>query len=1030
MDRYNPSAWAIKHPQLTVFLILSLLLSGVQSYIKLGRSEEPPFTLKTMMVRTLWPGATARETEQQLTDRVEKRLQTLENIDHIKSYSKPGESTIFVILKDSTPQSDVKTVFQHVRNKLQDVASELPQGALGPFPNDDFADVYVSIFALTGDGVDLADLRRYADQIVKDLRQLPGIKKVDLFGAQDEKVYIDIPLSRLAQMDIAPATILDSLRQQNNVSPSGFIETNSDRIQIRVSGDYNNLEAIRATSLSSAGHLVRLDSIANISRGLSDPPSPLMRVANKDAIGIGISMERGGDVLAVGERLHVAMEKIKATTPRGIEFHTILDQPKVVRTSVSLFMRSFSEAVAIVLAVSFVSLGWRTGSVVALSIPLVLSATFVVMRIIGTDLHMISFGALIISLGLLVDDAIIAVEIMVVRIEQGFSKLAAATYAYTSTAKPMLFGTLVTVAAFMPAGLAKSSASEYSSAIFWVIATSLPISWLVAVLFTPFIGYYILDVTKLRPRKTNHENDIYSTSFYLGFRRLLIWCLYRRSLVIATTILCCFCSIGVLAFAVEKQFFPNADHLEVVVDLRLPDGSSLKATRLLSKKLEATLNKDPAVERYTGYIGSGSPRFQLSQSLQLENTNLAEYIVVAKDRRARDDLVLRLRSAFADPKSGFGAARARANIFKFGPPMDYQVAFRVFGPDIDMVKKQASRIAEGMRSDSQLYDVHDDWSNMSKGLRLVVDDDKARSLGVSRQRISDTFQAALNGTTVSQMREGDQLIDIVWRGDGASRATKDLENLPVPSLNGRNIPLGQMARLEPMLEHGVIWRWDRQPCVTVLAEIQDNVQAATVTERLTPILLSIASDFPPGYHFETAGLAEEAGKGVGPILEVAPWVFLIILTLLMIQLQSFSRVALVLCSAPLGLIGVAIALVISGRPYGFVANLGVIALFGMIIRNSVILVDQIDQDLSMNKPLWDAIVDSTVRRFRPIALTAAAAVLGMLPLAQDAFWGPMAIAIMGGLAVATVLTCFSLPALYAAWYRVQPPANYHDLKRP
>ena len=1019
MKKFNLSTWALEHPQFTLFLILFLVLAGAQSYLHLGRAEEPSFTMKVMIVRTLWAGATTREMEQQVTERIEKQLQDVPWLDHLRSYSKPGESTIFVMLRDSTPPLQVPNSWDRVRKKLDDIRPELPAGVAGPFANDEFGDVYVNIFALTGDGVGLRELRREADRIARELRRIDGVKKVDLFGVQHEKIHIDIAPARLAQYGLTPAVIAGALQQQNTLAPQGFIETDADRIHLRIDGAYDGVERVRETVLTAGGRRLRLGDIAEVTRGYADPPEPMMRVAGKDAIGIGVAMAHGNNVIDLGARLDGAVARIQAVTPRGIEFHVIANQPVDVEHSIGQFMRSLAEAVVIVLAVSFLSLGLRTGMVVAISIPIVLAATFLVMRAAGIDLHFISLGALIIALGLMVDDAIIAVEMMVVKIEQGWDKARAAAFAYTSTAMPMLIGTLVTAAAFMPVGLAPSAPGEYAFAIFAVVNIALLLSWFVAVLITPYIGYRLLDVKRLRTSVSGHATDIYDTPFYRRFRSLVHGCLHQRWKVIGATLAAFIGSVVLFRVAVEHQFFPNSAHCEVMVHLWLPEGASIKATGNAARKLEAILAADPAVQSYAGYIGSGSPRIQLGQNLQLQNNNFSEYVVMTQNIEARDAFRARLNARFADPEGGFGGIRARALIFSHGPPVDYPVEFRLSGEDLPTLRRYAEELAGAMRRNPHARNVHLDWSNLAKGLRLAVDQDKARALGVSRQDLAQTLQTVLNGVAITQMREGDQTIDLIWRGDVTRNSLDRLPEVMVPTAAGHAVPLAQLARLEAIVEEGIIWRRDRLPSITLQTDLAGDIQGPTATQQMLTDLRPIVARLPVGYHFEVAGTTEMAAQGEEPIFTVLPWVGLLITTLLMMQLQSFSRTALVLITAPLGIIGVAIALATFRMPFGFVATLGVIALAGMIMRNSVILVDQIDQDVAAGKHLWDAIVDSTVRRFRPIVLTAAAAILAMIPLVTDTLWGPMAVAIMGGLIVATILTCLFLPALYAAWYRVE-----------
>ena len=1020
--KFNLSAWSLAHPQFTLFLMMFVFLAGFNAYFNLGRSEEPEFTIKVMIVRTLWPGASAQQVAEQVTERVEKKLQTMPSLEHLSSYSKPGESTVFLILRDSMPPKDVPHHWQLARKKLDDVKVELPAGVLGPFPNDEFGDVYINIFALTGDGVGVGELRREADRIARELRQIPDVKKVDLFGVQGEKIFIDVDPARLAQLGLTPAVIIDAVQQKNAMIPSGFVETSSDRLQLRISGDYDGIERVRATPISVGNKRLRLGDIATISRGYSQPPDPVMRVAGADAVGIGISMEKGGNAIGLGRHLNAAIDKLKADTPRGIDFHTIADQPKQVEYFINVFVDSLLEAIGIVLAVSFISLGWRTGMVVALSIPLVLAATFLTMKVFHISLHKTSLGALVIALALLVDDAIIAVEMMVVKIEQGWEKARAATFAYTSTAMPMLVGTLITGAGFMPVGLADSASAEYTFDLFAVVVIAVLLSWIVAVLFTPFIGYKILNVEKLRASVGDHAHDIYDTPFYRRFRKILIWCLRHRWKVIFATAGAMLGAIILFRTVIQNQFFPSSDHLEVIVHLTLPEGGSMRSTQDAAMKLEQILATDPAVDHYAGYIGNGSPRIQLGQNLQLNDPNFSEYIVITKDVKSRDEFQRRLTKIFNDPNSGFAGVLARAQKFRNGPPVDYPVEFRLHGDDIATLRHYADLLATEMRKNPNAQNVNINWNTKGKGVHVVIDEDKVRELGVSRQSLSITLQAVLNGIAITQMREGTQLIDITWRGAAAARNISELPNIMVPTTSGRAVPLAQLARLEPMVEEGVIWRWDRQPNILLRADVIGNIQGPTVTAQMMPTLQPIIDKLPLGYHFDVAGMAESSAKGEKPIAAVLPWVMFIVAALLMMQLQSFSGTALVMATAPLGIIGVALALSISGLPFGFVAMIGTIALSGMIMRNSVILVDQIAQDRRAGKEMWDAIVDSTVRRFRPIVLTAVASIFGMLPLVFDTFFGPMAVSLMGGLLVATMLTCLFLPALYAAWYRVRAPA--------
>ncbi len=1007
----NLSAWALTHQQMILYLIIVLMGAGVFSYFGLGRAEDPDFTFKVMAVRTLWPGAEAPKVEQELTERIEKKLQETPWVDVLRSASKPGESLVFVALKDYTPKAEVPEAWRQVRKKLDDIRHELPEGIQGPFPNDEFGDVDVNLFALTGDGIGLGDLRRYADRIAIDLKRVPDVKRIELIGVQDEKIYLDASPARLASFGITPAEIGQALALQNAIAPSGFVETGSDRVWLRVSGEFDSVEKIRDADLLVNGKHMRLGDLVKVARGYSDPPTPMMRVKGKPAIGIGIIMDKGGDVIRLGDNLKRAMKEVQGYLPAGVEVHVVANQPDVVRGSISLFQDSLGEAILIVLAVSFLSLGWRTGTVVAFSIPLVLAITFFAMKILGIDLQRISLGALVIALGLLVDDAIIAVEMMVVKMEQGWDRFNAATFAYTSTAFPMLTGTLITAAAFTPVGFSKSAASEYTFSIFAVVTIALLVSWAVAVLFTPYLGYKLLDPARLSAKFKGE--DVYGTPFYLGFRRVLTWCLRNRWVVILVTLLVF--ALSVIAFnkGVQKQFFPSASRLELLVDLTLPQGASLKSTEREVEHAEGLLKGDTRVDSYSCYVGNSAPRFFLSLDIKLYSDNFAQCVVLAKSIEAREALKQHLEKSLG----GAGYAHVHVSRLENGPPVGYPVQFRVSGTDLDRVRGIAGQISNLMRANPHLQDVSYDWNEKIKSVRIEVDQDVARKLGTTSRDVEQALQGWLNGQVLTHYREQDQLIDVMWRGD--ARSLDRLMELDIPLSNGGHVPLSQVARLVPELEEGVIWRRNRIPTMTVQADMTDSTQPATVSNQLNSQFDALRAKLPAGYRIEMGGSVEESAKGERAIMAVMPLMLIGVITLLMVQLQSISRTAIVLLTAPLGMIGVTAALLIFQVPFGFVANLGFIALAGMIMRNSVILVDQIRQDEEDGKTSWEAIIGSTVRRFRPIVLTAAAAILAMIPLTRQVFWGPMAVTIMGGLVVATLLTCLFLPALYAAWFRVK-----------
>ncbi|MCM2288280.1 MAG: efflux RND transporter permease subunit [Sulfuritalea sp.] len=1034
MKQLNLSEWALRHQSMVLYLMIVFMVGGVLAFLKLGRAEDPDFTFKVMVVRTLWPGANAQQVEQQLTERIEKKLAETPWVDVLRTASKPGESLTIVILKDYTPKAEVPEAWRQVRKKLDDIRHTLPAGVQGPFPNDEFGDVQIKIFALTSrddkTGYTMGDLRREADKLARELRHVPDVKKIELIGVQDEKIFIDVSPARLAAMGLVPTQVFDALQRQNAVVPSGHVETETDRVRLRVSGPFDSVDALREASLAVGGRSFRLGDIARVSRGLADPPQPRMRVAGRDAVGLGVVMARGGNVIDLGENLSATMTKLQRDLPVGIDVSVVFDQPQIVKTSLNLFVQTLGEAMIIVLAVSFLSLGWRTGTVVALSIPLVLAMTFLAMQAFGIDLQRISLGALVISLGLLVDDAIITVEMMVVKMEQGWDRFKAATFAYTSTAFPMLTGTLITAAGFTPVGFAKSGAGEYTISIFQVVTIALLVSWIVAVVFTPWLGYKLLDPVKLRAIAEKHGGDIYDSPFYRRIRALVEWCLRHRWLVIFATVGFFALSLVLFNKAVQKQFFPPASRPEIMVDIWLPQGASLKATEHEVKRVEALLGKDENIASWSSYIGNGAPRFFLSLDQQLFADNFGQMVIVTKGLKEREVVKNRLEAAFDAADGSWSHLRLRVVRLENGPPVGYPVQFRVMGEDLVALRDNAESISSLMRAHPNLRNVNFDWNERVKAVRVEIDQARARALGVSSQDVALTLQGWLVGATVTQFRENDQLIDVVWRADaGAKESHADprtlsrLPDLDLVSASGRHIPLAQVARLVPVLEEGLIWRRDRMPTITVRADVVGSLQPQAASAQIDQQLADLRTKLPPGFRIEVGGSTEESAKGENSIKAAVPLMIVGVITLLMIQLQSISRTIMVLLTAPLGLIGVTLALLLFQVPYGFVANLGVIALMGMILRNSVILVDQIEQDEADGKSEWEAIVGSTVRRFRPIVLTAAAAVLAMIPLTRQVFWGPMAVAIMGGLIVATVLTCLFLPALYAAWYRVKEPST-------
>ena len=1017
MSGFNLSEWALRNRPLVLFAMLVLGILGVGAFMQLGQSEDPPFTFKVMVVRTNWPGATSQEVSEQITDRIEAKLQETGAYEFIRSYSRPGESQVFFVVKDSFRSKDIPELWYQVRKKIGDIRHTLPPGVQGPFFNDEFGETFGNIYALTGDGFDYASLKDYAKRIQLELLRVRDVAKVELIGLQDEKIYIELSNAKLATLGIGFEQVLAALDAQNAVAAAGSFETGTDRIYLRASGAFDSVESIRNLSIRAGEGLFKLGDLAQVRRGFVDPAAPRVRFHGEDAIGIAVSMVPRGDIIRLGRALESETARIQQSLPVGLTLAQIADQPKAVRRSIEEFVRSLGEAVLIVLVVTFLSLGFRTGLVVALSIPLVLAMTFAAMLYLGIDLHKISLGALILALGLLVDDAIIAVEMMAIKLEQGLDRIQAAAYAYRTTAVPMLTGTLVTAAGFLPIAMANSSTGEYTRSIFQVVTLALLISWLAAVVFIPYLGYRLLpDAHGARADRDGGHRDPYQSRFYCRLRALIAWCLDHRVLVLALTV--ALFAASVLGFRfVQQQFFPDSTRLELMVDMKLAEGASLVATDGEARKLEAILAKDKDVDSFVTYVGSGSPRFYLPLDQQLPQASFAQLVVTTHDQEARERVRARLITLF---EKDFGTLRGRVSRLENGPPVGYPVQFRVSGEDPATVRALAREVAEVARANPHLENVHLDSEEPSKIIRLKIDQDRARVLGVSSQDLSNFLHSSISGSHVGQYREGDELIEMVLRGPPEERARLSLlKNLAVPTATGAFVPLEQIATLEYAFEEGILWRRDRLPTVTVRADIYDRVQPPTVTAQILPQLEAIRAKLPTGYLLQTGGTVEDSGRGQASVAAGVPFFVLVVLTLLMIQLKSFARVLLVVATAPLGLIGVTLFLLLFNVPFGFVAMLGTIALSGMIMRNSVILVDQIDQDIAAGRTAWQAVVEATVRRFRPIVLTAAAAVLAMIPLTRSAFFGPMAVAIMGGLIVATVLTILFLPALYALWFRVR-----------
>lgn len=1020
MKKLNLSEWAVAHGALVLFLMIAVVLAGGYAYLNLGRAEDPSFTIKTMIVQVAWPGATAEEMQTQVAEPIEKRLQELQLLDYVRTYSRPGVAVLQVQLRDAARGAIVADTWYEVRKKLGDTKKDLPQGVLGPFYNDEYGDVFSAVYMLSGKGLTRADLKRYAEQVQKSLHRVKDVAKVTVVGDLPERIFVEISHKKLATLGIAANTIFESLQRQNAVTPAGSIETGSDRVQIRVSGAFKGADAIASVPIESGGRTFRLGDIAEVKRGYEDPPSFLIQHNQQTAVGVAVSMAQGANVLTLGENLATALATLKQEIPAGVQIDQISNQPQVVQGSVGEFLTSFVEALAIVLIVSFVSLGWRTGIVVALSVPLVLTIVFTIMYTLGMNLDRITLGALIIALGLLVDDAIIAIEMMVVKMEQGIDRVKAATFAWESTAFPMLTGTLVTAAGFLPVGFAKSTAGEYAGNIFWVVGIALVVSWFVAVIFTPYLGVKLLPVFA-KHGQHNDPHAIYETRVYRTLRRVVTWSLENRRKVLAATAAAFALAIAGMNL-VQQQFFPTSSRPELFIEVRMPEGSTIGATAAAIRKAESLVEGDPDAAYFTSYTGQGAPRFFLALNPVLPNENFGLVVIMTKGTEARERLMSKLEAAIA--AGSIPEARVRLDRLNFGPPVGFPVQFRVVGTDPLKVREIGAQVRDIMRTVPAARDVQFDWNEQVKAVHLEVDQDRARVFGLSTQDISQTLQTLLSGATVSEYREGTNLINVVARAPAEERLRLEgLEDLTILTRSGQSVPLSQIVKVSFTHEEPILWRRNRDLVLTVRSDVAPGVQAPTVTNAILPLLQPVIEKLPIGYRIDTGGAIEESDKANAALFKLFPLMFLVMLTLLMFQLQSFSKLVLVFATAPLGLIGAVAGLLAFNAPFGFVALLGVIALAGMIMRNTVILVDQIDHDLAAGSPPWNAVIESTVRRARPVVLTALAAVLALVPLSRSVFWGPMAIAMMGGLVVATILTLISLPALYAAWFRVKRPGE-------
>ncbi len=1010
MTSFNLSAWALRHRSIIIYLMAISVVAGVMAFKNLGRAEDPTFVIKTMVVQANWPGATLEETFKQVTERLERKLQEVPKLDDLESYTRPGSTTIFVHLKGSATAAEVPDIWYHVRKSVGDIRHTLPQGIVGPFFNDEFGDTFGIIYGFTSDGFTQRELRDYVEDARSELLHVPDVSKIEILGAQDERIFIEFSMRELASLGIDRAAVLAALQRQNIVQPSGEIRTGAENLAVRVSGAFSSEQDIANVNFVVNGRLIRLADIATIRRGFADPPQPMFRVNGQPAIGLAIAMRDGGDILAMGKNIDAAMNRIVANLPVGIEAHLVADQAVTVNNAIAEFMESLWQAVAIILVVSFIALGVRAGAIVALAIPLTLAIVFALMQVTGIDMQRISLGALIIALALMVDDAMTTTDATLTRLAAGDDKTTAASYAFKAYAAAMLAGTLVTVAGFVPVGFAASSAGEYTFTLFAVVAIALLVSWIVAVLFAPLLQTLIL---KAPPRDQVPDPDAPPKGVMGLYRRLLIGCLKLRWATIAVTLGLFVLSVLALPL-IPRQFFPSSDRPELLVDLASPQNASIYASEKVAEAFDTVLQGDADVDRWSTYVGRGAIRFYLPLDVQLPNDFFAQTVIVAKDVAGRDRLRTKLEKVLAED---FPQLVSRISPLELGPPVGWPVQYRVSGPNIETVRAIAFDLAAVVASNPKAEQINYNWIEPARQVRIVVNQDEARLLGLSTAQLAGVLNTVLSGAPVTQVRDDIYLVNVVARANDEERVSLDsLATLQVPLPGGRTVPLSQIATFEYGQDYPAIWRRNRVPTLTVQADVARGVLPESVVEALQPKIDALRKTLPAGYEIAVGGTVEESAASLASVVAVVPVMLLLMFTVLMFELKSFQRLIIVLSVAPLGLIGVVAALLASGRPLGFVAILGVLALIGMITKNAVILIGQIEADRAAGKKVWDAVVHASSTRFRPIMLTAVSTVLGMIPIAPTVFWGPMAFAIMGGLLVGTLLTLIFLPALYVAWF--------------
>ena len=1013
MKSFNLTEWALGHRAVVLFLIIVISIAGVLSFTKLGQLEDPKFSVPSMTATVIWPGATSRQMQDEVMNRMEKKFEQLDHFEKVVTFARQGYGGMTISVTGGTSKKDQREAWYQARKKFSDLKLELPDGVIGPIFNDEYGDVYAMMYAVKGDGIGHAELSDTSEDIKRRLLKAPYVKKVDVMGKQDQKVYVEFSHQRLAALGVTPLAIAESLKSQNAMLPGGSIDTKDDRVFVRVTGQFKTLDDIRNVPIAAGGRTIKLGDISTVTRGFQDPSVYTVRHNGQDVLMIGIVMTDDGNVVELGKAVEETVAKVQAELPHGVELERVADQPTTVKDSVWEFERSLMEALVIVVAVSLLSLGFRTGLIVAVSVPLVLGVVAIVMLAMGWNLERVSLGSLIIALGLLVDDSIIAIEMMVVKMEAGWDRAKAAAFSYSATAMPRLSGALITAAGFMPIGFAHSTTAEYAGGIFWIVGIAVVFSWIVSGMFTPYLA------VKMLPKdfgKHHHGGDPYATPFYRKLRGWIDFALEKRWLIIAATGGALVLALAGLKF-VPQQFFPNSERPELILDMRMKEGSSFQFTGEQVKRMEAVLKKDEDVKFFTAYTGAGSPRFYLALSPELPNPGYAQFVVMTKDMEARERVRSRL---MASVDQEFPQAWVRVTRLEMGPPVGYPVQFRVVGPDTQKVRDIARQVEHVVASSSKVRDVQLDWNDPVRTMKVELDQDKARMLGLTPAEVSIVTQTVMNGATLSQLRENENLVDIVARAVPKERLDIDtIKDVNIYTRQGTVVPLAEVAKVKYELEEPVLWRRNRDMAITVRADVKDGEQGVSVTKEIDPLLKDVRAHLPAGYRVDVGGAVEESDKANQALAAVAPVMVLTILLILMLQLQDFSKMTMVFLTAPLGMIGVVAALLVFRAPLGFVAILGIIALGGMIMRNAVILIDQVRTEMEEGRDAWNAIVDAALHRTRPVVLTAAATVLAMAPLTRSVFWGPMAIAIMGGLTVATVLTIFFVPALYAAWFKVR-----------